>query len=95
MGLSEDFEPSFKNIVDMNKSSVYGGSKRNICSVALLSNLCKLQKRLSRDAFAAVLNNEVECKRRLLKLMESRCWNARFPTRNLKILLDGTKSQKI
>lgn len=62
VGLSADFERAFRNILDLNKSQIYGGSKRNICSEQLAENLRKLNKKIGNDRMAVLLEDEVQLK---------------------------------
>ena len=68
VGLSKNFEPALKNILDLNKSNVYGGSKRNICGTQLLENLKKLHKKVGNQKMAFLLENEIELKRNIATL---------------------------
>lgn len=67
-GLDKNFESAFRNIVDMNKSKIFGGSKRNICSERLMANLQKLYKKVSSDELARLLQNTVELKKEVAML---------------------------
>lgn len=68
VGLSADFERAFRNILDLNKSQIYGGSKRNICSEQLAENLRKLNKRIGNDKMAVLLEDEVQLKYEIAKM---------------------------
>ena len=67
-GLENDFEHALRNIVDMNKSKIYGGSKRNICGIRLISNLRKLYKKVGSERLSGLLRNSVELKREVAQI---------------------------
>lgn len=64
-GLSADFETAFKNIVKLNKSTIYGGSKRNICGLKLRENIQQLYKQIGHKEMARVLKDEIEFKTKI------------------------------
>lgn len=68
VGLSTNFESAFRNILDLNKSQIYGGSKRNICSEHLAENLRKLNKKFGNDRMAVLLKDEVQLKFEIAKM---------------------------
>ena len=68
VGLSTNFECAFRNILDLNKSKIYGGSRRNICSDQLSENLRKLNKKVGNARMAFLLENEVELKIEVAKI---------------------------
>ncbi len=68
VGLSTNFECAFRNILDLNKSKIYGGSKRNICGEQLYENLRKLNKKVRNDRMAFLLENKVELKIEVAKI---------------------------
>ena len=68
VGLENDFEHAFRNIIDLNKSKIYGGSKRNICGERLLSNLRKLHKKIGSERLSDLLQNPVELKKEVAQI---------------------------
>lgn len=62
VGLSANFGCAFRNILELNKAKLYGGSKRNICGRELLDNLRRLNKKVGNEKMAALLENEVRLK---------------------------------
>ena len=67
-GLSRNFEKALLNIKEMNKSKVFGGSSRGFASKRLLESLNILKKRTSKNEFMALLNNDVELRKRIAKI---------------------------
>lgn len=72
VGLSTNFECAFRNILLLNKSSIYGGSRRNICSDQLSENLRKLNKKVGNVRMAFLLENEVELKIEVAKINKTK-----------------------
>lgn len=68
VGLSTDFETAFKNILNLNKYQLYGGSRRNICGERLYENLRKLNKKVGNDRMAFLLDHEIELKVEMAKM---------------------------
>lgn len=62
VGLSTDFECAVRNVLDLNKSQMYGGSRRNICSERLYAHLCALHRQVGSERMAFLLTNAVNLK---------------------------------
>ena len=69
VGLSEDFECAFRNILNLNKSKIYGGSTRNIfCGKQLSENLRRLNTKVGNNRMAFLLQNETELKTEIARI---------------------------
>lgn len=67
-GITSEFATEFKNIFNLNKSYLYGGSKRGFCGRRLVENIKALQRKLSKKDFRNMLSNQESFKSAILKL---------------------------
>ena len=65
-GITSNFTEEFKTIFRLNKSHLFGGSKRGFCGRRLVENLKFLQKRMDKKDFLSMLSNEETLKAAIL-----------------------------
>lgn len=67
-GITSNFTEEFKTILRLNKSHLFGGSKRGFCGKRLVENLKFLQKRMDKKDFLSMLSNEETLKAAILEI---------------------------
>lgn len=67
-GLQERFETALRNMMELNRYPVYGGSNRAICSNTLLRHLHTLYEKEGKEICASLLQDVIELKKHVAKL---------------------------
>lgn len=67
-GVENEFGQVFENILELNKHSIYGGSKRNFCGKALLRCLQSLSEQRPKNELACILKNGISLKKEVARL---------------------------
>lgn len=92
--LENDFEDAFRNIVELNKSRIYGGSKRNICGDRLLDNLHKLRKKVGSKRLSDLLRDAVELKKEVARINGTTVMEYAVSASDLALIRDERKVPK-
>lgn len=71
-GLSKDFGNAIQNVMELNKSKVFGGSGKGLASKRLIENLNVLKRRTAKRDFALLLNNVTGLKARIQKINKNK-----------------------
>jgi len=90
-GLQDNFESALRSILSLNKSSIYGGSNRNICGEKLFKNLKELMKNIGTEKMAGLLQNCLELKKEVAQLCGAAI--AEFEVSDSEYLLISVKNR--